>query len=462
MQHQTLTQTITILVGDTLADTGMSTTLYIAIALALITGAIIVYRFAARRGYTPRFRGFHIFALLFLALGATSLALNLPVVSAAPLLTLNADSSNLNITIPQGGGTATTSTTITTSTVNATGYNLTAALQAVDSGISIDLQGGNVVSHTPLATGATPLALKSTTEANASGVTDTTDVTLTFTVDGTVTEGTKTLTLVYEAIDNETPIQSFTSAQCSALPVYTGANEDAVRTVADARGGTTRYYRIAKLADNNCWMLDNLRLGSTASTTELTPADSNIASNFTLPMVVFTTEAVDVSTNPGNNFDTPYAYGPVPGDTGEGATNYGYLYNWSAATAGETRTSIASGTAQYSICPAGWRLPTGGDWDSGKGEFADLDRAFGGTGMSAYSGEANIAKWQYTGPFKGVLAGNWYEGFNGQGGWNGPWSSSIKPDSIDDAFSVHSEVDGVLPGFYNGRNAGLAVRCLLS
>ena len=197
-------------------------------------------------------------------------------------------------------------------------------------------------------------------------------------------------------------IQTITSSQCSALPIYTGTNSDAVHTVIDTRGGTTRNYEIAKLADGNCWMLTNLKLGSTTGSITLTPADSNVSSNFTLPQL---------TTSGSSSHDIPRAYGPVPGDTGTGSTNYGYLYNWPAATAGETTSSITTGNASHSICPAGWRLPTGGAYNSGEGEFADLDIAFGGTGMVAWNNEPNIARWNYTGPLKGALSGFWDGGF---------------------------------------------------
>ena len=253
-------------------------------------------------------------------------------------------------------------------------------------------------------------------------------------------------------IANNTLIQDVTQTQCQALPTYTGTNEDAIRSVTDNRGGTTRIYRIAKLADNKCWMLDNLKLGSTTGTTTLTPADSNVSSNFTLPQVGDSTL----------DYDNPRAYGPVPGDTGTDATNYGYLYNWSAATAGETQASITSGNAQHSICAAGWRLPVGGDYNSGIGEFADLDRAFGGTGMSVWSGEANIAQWQHNGPFKGVFAGYWWEGFDAQGDWGDLWSSSADPDWLGVVFGANFDADGVYPGHYGPRSHGFGVRCLLN
>lgn len=88
--------------------------------------------------------------------------------------------------------------------------------------------------------------------------------------------------------------------------IYTGSNEEAVIELTDTRGDN-QTYQVAKLADNNCWMLNNLKLGSTSGSMLLTPGDTNIASNFTLPQVV-TTGALD--------YDNPGAYGPVSGDTG--------------------------------------------------------------------------------------------------------------------------------------------------
>ena len=254
-------------------------------------------------------------------------------------------------------------------------------------------------------------------------------------------------------IANNTPIQDVTSSQCAALPVYTGTNNDAIRSVTDNRGGTTRTYRIAKLADNKCWMLDNLKLGSTTGTTTLTSADSNVSSNFILPQV---------QTGGSASYDTPTVSGPVPGDTGTGATNYGYLYNWSAATAGETQASITSGNAAHSICAKGWRLPVGGAYNSGVGDFADLDRAFGGTGMPAWSGETNIAQWQHAGPFRGVFAGYWRGGFGDQGSYGYLWSSSANPDWSDGAFYAYFGADEVYPGVNGDRLGGIGVRCLLN
>ena len=254
-------------------------------------------------------------------------------------------------------------------------------------------------------------------------------------------------------IANNTPIQNITTDQCQALPIYTGSNTSAIRTVTDSRGGTTRYYEIAKLADNNCWMLTNLKLGGSSPIT-LTPEDSDVVSNFTLPALI---------TSGGISTDIPYAYGPVSGDTESGSTNYGYLYNFPAATAGKTRATLPAngGNSNVSICPANWRLPVGGTG----GDFAQLDISFGGNGQWAGSGQANIIKWQYAGPFRGVFSGAWYHGFSSQSSTGLLWSSSAYTSGNSYAFGASFDLnpDRVGPGSYNGdRLSGLAVRCLLN
>ncbi|MDQ5969720.1 MAG: hypothetical protein QG593_237, partial [Patescibacteria group bacterium] len=106
-----------------------------------------------------------------------------------------------------------------------------------------------------------------------------------------------------------TTMQSMTTDYCqNHMTIYDGSNEEAVLELTDTRGDN-QTYQVAKLADGNCWMLDDLKLGSTTGTLELTPQDTNIASNFTLPQVA-TTGTPD--------FDNPGVNGPVPGDTGVG------------------------------------------------------------------------------------------------------------------------------------------------
>lgn len=246
------------------------------------------------------------------------------------------------------------------------------------------------------------------------------------------------------------PIQNVTPAQCAALPTFTGSNNDAVRTVTDDRGGTTRTYEIAKLADGKCWMLDNLKLGSTTGSITLTPSDSDVAGSFSLPGIWSGTS----SSRWDNN--VPYTFGPVPGDTGSGITNYGYLYNWSAVTAGANTTSNppGSGNASNSICAAGWRLPSGGTPDS---DFSRLDIAFGGTGAA---GSPTISSWEVGGPFRGLLAGVWSYSWSGQGLTAGWWSSSAH-STYTAGYNMYINGGNVTPANSSTRYFAYPVRCLL-
>lgn len=258
-----------------------------------------------------------------------------------------------------------------------------------------------------------------------------------------------------EDIATNAPIQSVTQAQCQALPVFTGSNEDAIRNVSDGRGGVTRVYRIAKLADNKCWMLDNLKLGSTSGAIVLTPSDSNVAGNFTLPQVI---------AGGGTDLDSSRVYGPVPGDSGSGASNYGYLYNWPAVTAGESRTTmpIGSGNASYSICASGWRLPTG----DASGDFALLNAKMNNPGASSpstSSGSGYYQNWHYSGQFRGVLSGYWSgSAFGHQNSSGYFWSRTAYSSHAGNAFHSFYNATSTSPGHSGSRALGQAVRCILN
>jgi uncharacterized protein (TIGR02145 family) len=104
-------------------------------------------------------------------------------------------------------------------------------------------------------------------------------------------------------------------------------------------------YRVKKMPDGNVWMIDNLKLGSTTSTTTLTPTDTNITANYTLPQIDNSTANHDPS---GTTYCSSSGLVNThnPGNT----TACGYLYNWATAMA---ETSSDSG---YSISAKGWSL----------------------------------------------------------------------------------------------------------
>ncbi|MBR3169433.1 hypothetical protein IKF23_03255, partial [Candidatus Saccharibacteria bacterium] len=123
--------------------------------------------------------------------------------------------------------------------------------------------------------------------------------------------------------------------------------------VMDKRDGHT--YAIARLKDGKCWMVQNLRLGDTLATTTgemaLTQEDSNVgAEGF-----VLTNKLID---------------GHMPRESASAVydgsafycADYGCYYNFYTATAssGSSLTTGDGTNAEYSICPKGWALPTGG------------------------------------------------------------------------------------------------------
>jgi uncharacterized protein (TIGR02145 family) len=255
-------------------------------------------------------------------------------------------------------------------------------------------------------------------------------------------------------------MQAMTQEYCANMTVYNGSNPNVILTLNDTRNNQT--YQIAKLADNNCWMLNNLKIANYNATS----TDTNLTnkSSFTIP-ALDTTDNYDV--------DNPYVYGPVPGDSsgnpGSTTSNsaittdtfYGYLYNWSAATAGESQTTMpaGSGNAPNSICPKNWRLPTGGS----TGEFAWLNAKMNNPSATSPSTSSSYyANWQNTGPFRGVFSGNWLYGFYGQGDVGVFWSGSADPSGSYGAFYLGFGSSDVYPGIYNYRYTGIAVRCLLN
>ena len=114
-------------------------------------------------------------------------------------------------------------------------------------------------------------------------------------------------------------------------------------------------YSIAHLADGNCWMTQNLKLGGddlTERHLNSSNTDINADDDFTMPV------------DDPNKSDFPDTSGDGEAHLEySGNNNYGYYYNWYAATAG-TGTKIQDhGDAHGSICPKGWRLPTKSEID---------------------------------------------------------------------------------------------------
>ena len=176
-----------------------------------------------------------------------------------------------------------------------------------------------------------------------------------FCTDGTYTPDTsdceagdwKWGSLVISGLTIEKPVsymQNFTASQCDSM-----AQGNQIQLV-DSRDGKT--YWVGKLNDGNCWMTQNLDLDLSTNRT-LTPANTNISSNWTPSTSTTTTISGYYLDDTGNSYNPGDVYYENTSGTDQ-HYHVGNYYQWSAATAGYTGTSQST----QSICPKGWTLPS--------------------------------------------------------------------------------------------------------
>ena len=220
---------------------------------------------------------------------------------------------------------------------------------------------------------------------------------------------------------NTTPLATATTLDTDGSH-HGDPNYVPTKTLTDARDNNT--YTVSKLADGRCWMTQNLRIINKT----ITPADSNVTSNYTIPAS---------SLSGFISYDTSNAY--VDSDGG--------FYTWHAATAGTGTTAIAvqGQNAPASICPKGWRLPTGGN----NGEFKILSANYPSYGSMINSDPANF-----------TLAGGVYNSMRGQQGLIGYyWSSTTVSNNGAYYMGLQNSGD-VNPVHADGKYSGFSVRCI--
>lgn len=281
-------------------------------------------------------------------------------------------------------------------------------------------------------------------------------------------------------------------------------------------------YTIARLADGNCWMTENLRLDNSVAITNINTnnpytvngnaviknddgnSSDHLSSNNNSwcrygynDTVQIKRECTNQSYLNMNNttsavatlaFEqdfTIYAHGY---DLNENIYSYGNYYNWYSAMAGrgdydrdeenidyDYENPASQGNSVYgpslngevkgSICPIGWELPRGRLGSDAS--FPNLDKIMGGTG--SYIGSSGD-KWRSF-PNNYVYNGSWNGSSAQQRGYNGNyWSSSVY------RYSGPSKNNGVMvyrlsvmPGnsahadvsSYEDKQNGYSVRCVM-
>jgi uncharacterized protein (TIGR02145 family) len=194
-------------------------------------------------------------------------------------------------------------------------------------------------------------------------------------------------------------------------------------TLSDSRDD--KVYSISKLADGNVWMTKSLNLNGGIT---ITSANSNVASNYILPLSSY---------SGWSSSSSEYAYNTDALECGSSACESYYSYR--TVTAG---TSPTSGSATYDICPKGWRLPTKAEYD---------------TLATKYTTDAALN----AAPFRSVYNGEMYDS-----GWSSYytyyWTSTAKDSTRSYAFRHNTNITGSSPTTTEVfPYRGYQVRCIL-
>ena len=296
-------------------------------------------------------------------------------------------------------------------------------------------------------------------------------------IDGTVTMYAvwgKTFNAAYtdankSQLSGHYKMQDGTEELCKEI--YVGATE----TLIDTRDNTA--YMAGRLKDGKCWMLDNLALDPTNSTTAANmnasntnatqEAINNLLNGGSTTAGWSNTAVANVTTNFSNNDsniqprinnvskDTLVtSYGPA--STG-GQAKVGIYYNYCAASASTYCYAGGSGIdvpdtlidAPQDICPANWRMPT----SDNTGEYSTLAQKY--TNIAT---EANSLQYNLSTP----LSGYYYSSSVDYQGSYGDWWSSTFGSSYSMLSLEVSPTNVYSSGNWSGRNNGRSIRCLMA
>ena len=266
------------------------------------------------------------------------------------------------------------------------------------------------------------------TGVSATGATNPITVTLTGDADGTLTVTGKS---------SKTYMQGWTG--CSAMTIGT------TTTLYDSRDETA--YIVGKAKDSKCWMLQNLKLGAKASSYTLNSTNS-ATNGFTLNGKL-SDGKFTYSTNNGNNYTNDSSQFYCTSD-------YGCYYNWYTATAGSGTSATGSNvTVNYSICPNGWNLPTGGS----SGEFQALYGQYNSAALMLVD-NPTTTKENTAGKIPGFLLGGRYNyyGANSVGSFGYYWSRTAFNGQY--GYNLYLNTSSVNPAGNGSKYYGSSVRCL--
>jgi uncharacterized protein (TIGR02145 family) len=282
----------------------------------------------------------------------------------------------------------------------------------------------------------------------------------------------------------------FSSTNCEALTASNSTADNLPNSIAyvrDVRNKQT--YRVKRMVDNKCWMIDNLKYidtgiyNSADGTTGMVYNSGDHLGNggTTAFNTVDETNAQSAANYDKAFWNNPmhvaYCYGNSDMPL-RSLTRCGYLYNWYSATAGTGTYALTSSVhASGSICPAGFRLPssysgTGGPTTTGLlylyADWPVLNASMY-NGSLANGSQADTAdyfkNWVPTGAWQSVRSGL-YNTSNGTGLTNVGtmsfyWSADAATTGNRQAFIAYFTGTALSTNSAYLKYYGMGVRCLM-
>ena len=259
-----------------------------------------------------------------------------------------------------------------------------------------------------------------------------------------------------------------------------------VAALRDERDG--QVYAIAKLADENYWMIESLRLENTAlHNTDgsfsqgynssfvglASPESDNFNSNGVANDLYSTDGSTDITISGSYQGHRFPRYNNSNTDSRQSKSNYsmnnntysmGNYYTWAAAIA-DTNYYYSDDHGTTSICPTGWRLPIG-DQSTADKSFGKLSVSLGGpaNGATADSSStptgAETSKLFRNYPNNFLYSGRFsYSSVSSRGAYGYYWSSTARSNTGGSYLYLHSST--VYPGTNNdAKFIGASVRCV--
>lgn len=282
---------------------------------------------------------------------------------------------------------------------------------------------------------------------------------------------------LYAIYREEATLSDLTTMQQMTPEICAASDIGEEQQLTDVRDNKT--YWVAKLADNNCWMTQNLDFDLNQSASFTHAEMDTVFSSWSGYRNTIQGAANLNSTNWKNRTGSPFSFDPgdyyYDGSTASANCNYlttncahfsktpydsngahghvGNYYSWTAAIGdsyyGNEYTTLGM-ELNNSICPAGWTLPHGVNSASGN-DFAALS--------SASSWPTNSDKTLIEGQTYFVRAGYINNGALTNAGTQGYiWGSTVYSSSNAAVLSFQS--NSVQPATTNNRGYGFTVRCI--